>query len=141
VSIDYSKIKTIKINYFDNRARYVNPQLSPRLTDQFQQKISNQTKLTRVTSDDANYIVSGYVNNYNVSTSAISSQTAATNRLTVGVHLILNNTVDNKTQEFDISRDFDFSASLTITQAEGQLMDDIVKNLSDEMFNRIFSAW
>lgn len=134
-------VKTIKISYIENKARYINPQLSPRLSDQLQQRVSNLTRLIRTTDDDAHYQISGYISNYNVSTSSISSQQAATNRLTVGVHIVFINTLENKTQEFDISRDFDFSASLTLTQAEGRLTDDIIKNLTDEIFNRIFSNW
>jgi basic membrane lipoprotein Med (substrate-binding protein (PBP1-ABC) superfamily) len=141
VSIDYTKIKTVKINFIENKAPYKNPQLSPRVTDALRQKITSYTKLTPTQSDDASYIISGYISNYSVTTSAISGQQAAANRLSVAAHMTLLNTVDNKTQEFDVSRDFDFSASLSLTQAEGPLMPDIVKNMSDEIFNRLFSNW
>ncbi len=141
VSIDYSKIKTIKIGFFDNKARYINPQLSPLLTDRVQQKIVSQTKLTRTNNDDANLQISGYISDYSVSTTAISSTQATGNRLNVGVHLIVKNTVDNKTDEYDINRNFDFSANLSLQQAEGQLQDEILRNLTDEIFNRIFSNW
>lgn len=135
------EIKTVKLSYLDNRATYKSPQLSAKLTDALQQKITGQTRLTLTNSDNADYQISGYVSNYFVSTSGISSQQASTNRLTVGVHIDLLNTVDNKTQQFDISRDFDFSATITLQQAEPQLMNDIVKNVTDEIFNRLFSNW
>jgi hypothetical protein len=135
------EIKTIKVNFIDNRASYKNPRLSPALTEQLQQKIANFTRRTLVTTDNADYIISGYVSSYNVSTAAISSQQAAANRLTVGVHMILFNAHDNKTTEYDVSRDFDFSAGLSLTQAETQLGDEIVKNVTDEIFNRLFSNW
>jgi hypothetical protein len=135
------EIKTIKINGFTNQARYVNPQLSTRLKEAFEQKVLRQTRLTRTNSEDAHYKISGYISQYDVTTSGISSQQAATNRLTVGVHITLQNTLDNKTVEYDVSRNFDFPASLTLTQAESQLQDDILRNMSDEIFNRIFSNW
>ena len=50
-------VKTIKLGFIENRARYVNPQLSPKLNDKWQLKIASQTKLTRTTSDDAHYII------------------------------------------------------------------------------------
>jgi len=140
VSID-PKIKTIKIGFIENRATYVNPQLSPKLTDKLQLKIAGQTKLIRTNSDDANLQISGYISSYSVSTAAITTQQATANRLTVGVHITLKNTIDNKTQDFDISRDFDFSANLSLQQAEGQLLDEIIRTLTDEIFNRIFSNW
>jgi hypothetical protein len=135
------EVKTIKIQLFENRARYVNAQLSARLTDAFNQKVSRQTKLSRTNDDDAHYIVGGYISQYDVTTAGISAQQSATNRLTVGVHIILRKTLDNKTDEYDVSRSFDFPASLSLPQAEAQLLDDIIRNVSDEIFNRIFSNW
>ncbi|WP_243745561.1 LPS assembly lipoprotein LptE [Segetibacter sp. 3557_3] len=135
------EVKTIKIGFIENKARYVNPQLSPRLTDRLQQKIVNQTRLTRTNSDDAHYQISGYVSDYSVSTAGISNQQSATNRLTVGVHLVFRNTLTNKTEEFDLSRNFDFNANLSLTQAEASLNEEIIKNVTDEIFNRIFSNW
>jgi hypothetical protein len=77
-----------------------------------------------------------------VSTSAISGQQVATNRLTVGVHIsILNRLSQDRPKEFEISRSFEFSATLTLAQAEQRLLDEIVRNLTDEVFNRIFSDW
>ncbi|MFY7900449.1 MAG: LPS assembly lipoprotein LptE [Chitinophagaceae bacterium] len=141
VSIDYTKIKTIKIGFIENKARYVNPQLSPRVTDKLQQKIVSQTKLTRTNNDDAHLQISGYISDYSVSTAAISSTQATGNRLTVSVHLFVKNTVENKNEEFDVSRNFDFSANLSLQQAETQLQDEIVRNITDEIFNRLFSNW
>lgn len=135
------EVKTIKIGFIENKARYVNPQLSPRLTDRLQSKITNQTRLTRTNSEDAHYQISGYISDYSVTTSGISSQQAATNRLTVGVHLNFRNTLTNTTQEFDVSRNFEFGATLSLTQAEGALLEEILRNLTDEIFNRLFSNW
>lgn len=135
------EVKTIKINYIENKARYVNPQLSPQLTDAITQKISNQTKLTRTQNDDANWQISGTVTNYSVSFSAVSGSQTTQQNLTVGVHIVFRDNLKDKTDEFDISRDFPFSASLSLTQAEGTLQPEIIKNVSDEIFNHIFSNW
>lgn len=141
VSIDYNKYKTVKINFIENKARFVNPQLSPSLTDKLQQKILNQTRLTRTNNDDAHYQISGFITDYNVTTSGVSSQQSATNRLTIAIHIYLKNTVENKTDEFDISRGFDFDANKSIEQAYNSMKDEIIKNLSDEIFNKCFSGW
>jgi hypothetical protein len=135
------EVKTVRIDFIENKAPYVNPQLSPKLTDALQQKIAGQTRLTLTKNDDAHYQISGYISNYTVSTSGISNQQTNMNRLTVGAHIIFNNTLQNKVQEFDVSRDFDFNAQLTLQQVEAQLMNDIIKNLTDEIFNHIFSNW
>ena len=141
ISIDYTKFKTIKIGFFENKARIVNPQLSSQLTDKIQQKIINQTKLTRTNNDDAHYQLTGYISDYSLSTTGVSAQQAATNRLTVSVHIKLKNTVDNKENEYDVSRNFDFAATLSLDQAQAQLQEEMIRNLTDEIFNRLFSNW
>ena len=136
------EVKTVKVHYIENNARYINPQLSPQLTDKLQQKINNQTRLTPVQGDDAHYDISGYVSDYSVTTAGVSNQQAATNRLTVTVHIVFKNRIDEtKNFEADVSRNFDFSANLSVNQAEAQLGDVIIKNMTDEIFNRIFSNW
>ncbi|MGL5946898.1 MAG: LPS assembly lipoprotein LptE [Sediminibacterium sp.] len=137
-----AEVKTVKIGFIENRARYINPQLSPKLTDKLLVKITNQTKLTRTNSDDAHYVINGTITNYDPSqTVGVSAQQASTNRLTVTVHIILKKNLENKVEEFDVSRSFDFSANLTLQQAEGQLLDEVVRNITDEIFNHIFSNW
>jgi Lipopolysaccharide-assembly len=136
------EVKTARVNYIENRAPYVNPQLSPQLTERLRQKISNQTRLTLIQGDNADYEISGEIRGYNVTTAAISTQQATTNRLVVTVHVKFENRLDEKANfEADISRNFDFSANITLQQAESQQGDDILKNVTDEIFNRIFSNW
>ena len=137
-------IKTVNVHYIDNKAQYINPQLSPTLTDRLKQKVTRQTKLVQ-TNGDANLDIQGYVNNYSVTTTGVSSANGQTqtsiNRLTVGVHIIITNTLKNDTKEFDVSHSFDFSANQSLNQAEANLLDEMVRNLTDEIFNRVFSDW
>jgi len=140
-SIDPS-IKTVKIGYIDNKARYINPQFAAKLTDKIQQKIISGTKLTRTNNDDADYVINGVITTYDGSqTVGVSSLQANTNRLTITVHLTLKNNKINKLEEFDVSRSFDYPASQSFTVAEAQLADEAVKTLTDDIFNRIFSNW
>ncbi|MDP4285402.1 MAG: LPS assembly lipoprotein LptE [Bacteroidota bacterium] len=137
-------IKTFRVNYFENRARYVNPQLAPQLTESLKQKIIGQTRLRQTNNDDANYDISGYVSDYSVTTSGVANQAAGTNRLNVTFHLIFKNTVDpdpKKSFDADITTNYDFSAQLTLPQAEASIGDQIVKNVTEAIFNRIFSNW
>lgn len=134
-------IKTIKINFIENRAPYVNPLLSPRLTDRLRQKIVSQTRLAQTNNDNADWDINGYISNYTSSTSGISNQQVATNRLTVTVHVSVNDQKANKTQEYDVSRNFEYSATKSLTQAESELADEIIRGLTDDIFNRIFSNW
>src|SRR6266540_4009512 len=94
------EVKTFRVNYIENKARYVNPQLSPQLTDKLRQKITSQTRLTGVQGEDAHYDINGTVTGYNVTTSGVSTgtnssgttqQQASIQRLTVIVHLNFRN--------------------------------------------------
>jgi len=134
-------IKTVRVFYIENKARYINPQLSPKLSDKLRQKIINQTRLSQ-TNNDADFEISGYVSDYSVSTSGISQKQVASNNLNVTVHIIFKNKKDEKKNfEADITRNFPFSASKSLTQAETELNEQMITSLTDEMFNRIFSNW
>ena len=135
------EIKTVRVFFIENKARYINPQLSPKLSDKLRQKIINQTRLSQ-TNNDADYEISGYISDYSVNTSGISQQQVASNNLNVTVHIIFRNRQDEKKNfETDITRNFPFSASKSLTQAEAELNEQMVTNLTDEIFNRIFSNW
>jgi hypothetical protein len=135
-------VKTFRVNYLENKARYVNPQLSPQLTERLKQKIIGNTRLRQTNDDDAHYDISGYVSDYTVTTSGISGNTSELNRLNVSFHLIFKNTLDEKKNfETDVSNTFDFSGQKTLQEAESELNDDIVRNIVDAVFNKIFSNW
>jgi hypothetical protein len=140
VSIE-PEAKTVKVNYIENKARYVNPLLSPRLTENLRQKIVNQTRLSQ-TNGEADYEIFGTITDYSVSTSGISNQQVSTNNLNVTVSLIFKNKINEKKNfETSITRNFPFQSGLSLQQAEAQLADEILKNLTDEIFNKIFSSW
>jgi hypothetical protein len=136
-------IHTVKVNFIENRARYVNPQLSQRLTEKLRQKIVNQTRLNQTNNEEsADWIINATISQYDFSTSAISGQKEAGNRLTVAVHIvIIDQRADNTATQYDVSRNFEFSATQSIQQAETALADEMVRSLTDDIFNRIFSNW
>lgn len=138
------EIKTFRVNLFENKARYVNPTVAPQLTEKLKQKIISQTRLQQTNNDDAHYDISGYVSDYSVTTSGVANQSAGTNRINVTFHLIFKNTVDpdpKKSFETDLTSNYDFPASQTLQQAEAAKMDNIIKNVTDAIFNKVFSNW
>lgn len=138
-------IKTVKINLIENRAPYQNPQLSPSLTEQVKRKVTQQTRLTLLNpnADNADWEIGGQITDYSVSTTGVTSANgrsqASINRLTVTVHITINKR--SKVEEYDVSRSFDFDATRTLQQAESSLLDEMVRNLTDEIFNKLFSDW
>jgi hypothetical protein len=143
------EVKSIHLAYIENRARLVNPQLAPALNDAIRLKINNQaSKLAQIETSDADYDVTAYVSDYSYSTSGISNQHASSNRLTVTVHIVFKNNLDPTGKkvppanfESDVTRNFDFPATTSITDAETQLLPTMTSNLTDEIFNKLFSNW
>ena len=138
-------VKTVRIQFIENRAPYQNPQVSPNLTDRLKQKIINQTRLTQSNSEKVDWDISGEIRDYSVSTSGISSNDGQSqtsiNRLTVTVHIVLLDNIKTETKEFDVTRQFDFDANQSLQTAEARLLDEMIRNLTDEIFNRLFSDW
>jgi hypothetical protein len=143
------EVKSIHLAYIENRARLVNPALAPALNDALRQKINNQaSRLSQTQGTDADYDVTAWISDYNYSTSGISDQKASSNRLTVTVHIVFKNNIDPAGKkvapanfEADVSRNFDFPATTSITDAEQQLLSTMTSNLTDEIFNKLFSNW
>lgn len=136
------EVKTFRVNYLSNKAQYVNPQLSPQLTEKLKSKIIGNTRLRQTNSDDAHYDINGYVAQYYTSTTGISGNNASTNRLNISFHLVFKNTLDDKKSfEADVSTYVDFPATQSLSQAEANNSSKIVNNIVDEIFNKIFANW
>ena len=79
--------KTISIQFFPNRAQLVEPTLSPLFTDALRDQFVNQTNLELV-DRNGDLAFDGEIVEYRTSPVAIQGdQTAALNRLTIGVNV------------------------------------------------------
>jgi Lipopolysaccharide-assembly len=135
-------VKTFRVNYFENKAEYKNPQLGPAVTEKLKQKIIGTTRLRQTNNDDAHYDISGFISGYYTSTTGISGNNTSLNRLTATFHLIFKNTLDEKKNfEADVTYSVDFDANLSLSQVEQAKGDEIARNLTDAIFNKIFSNW
>jgi Lipopolysaccharide-assembly len=136
------EVKTFRVNYFENKAEYKNPQLSPRLTEKLKQKIIGTTRLQQTNGDDAHYDISGFVSGYYTSSTGITDNNTSLNRLTTTFHIIFKNTLDEKKNfEADVTYSIDFDANLSLSQVEQSKGEEIIRNLTDAIFNKIFSNW
>lgn len=135
--------KTINIHQLENTARNVVPSLSATLTDKVRKRILSQTGLKPVTSDEADYDISGTITAYEVTvTGAQGVQTASKNRLTLTIQVDFKNRLNEKadfSQSF--SRFSDFDASQMLQNVETRLIDDIGNQLADDIFNKAFVNW
>jgi hypothetical protein len=135
--------KNINFHTLENRARNVMPSLSATMTDKIRNRILTQTGLAPVTTETADYDLSGFISNYEVSvTSAQNTQTASLNRLTITIQVDFKNRKNPKTsftQSF--TRFADFSATQALQSVENRLIDEIGTLLADDIFNKAFVNW
>ena len=139
-----ASIKTYRLALIENRAPYVNPQLAPQLTDRLRQKINSQfSRLKPVQGEDAHYDIKAEIRDFRLVTSGVSGTQGSLSRLAVTVHINFKNSMTEGTKSFeaDVSRNFDFNANVSFDAAQAQLQSQIIQNMSDEIFNRIFSNW
>lgn len=135
--------KNINIHVLENRARNVVPTLSPALTSKIRSRILSQTGLSPVTTETADYDLSGTITAYEVTVSGVqNTQQATQNRLTITVNVNFKNRLDKKgdfSQAF--TRFADFPATQTLQSVEGRLIEDIGNQLADDIFNKAFVNW
>lgn len=136
------EVKTVSIDYFQNHATLVNPVLSQTITEALKDRFLSRTSL-KLIDEEGDLQFSGIITGYNTSPQAITSdQTAALNRLTVTVRVTFINTIDErKNFNTSFSRYVDYDSSLNLSDVEGSLMDEIVAELINDIFNRAVVNW
>lgn len=135
--------KTVNVHFIENKAPYNNPTLSQKLTQSLREKITSQTRLTQVNDDETDYTFTGDITGYAVSNAAVTNvEQTATSRLTITVKIDFKSKINPKndfSQSF--SRSADFPASQSINEVQDKLVDDINKQLVDDIFNKAFVNW
>lgn len=135
--------KTINFNTFENKARNIVPTLSATLTEKVRNRILSQTSLNPISNDNVDYEINGTIVNYDVTVTGVqNTQSASVNRLTIGVQVNFKNNLNPKASfQQTFSRFADFPANQTIQNVENQLIDEIGKQLADDIFNKAFVNW
>jgi hypothetical protein len=135
-------VKTFSVSYFQNRARLVNPNLSQQFTDGLQEKIIRQTSLNQI-GDNGDLEFSGQITDYDVKPMTIvSGDVAAQNRLTIGVKVKFTNNKDH-TQDWEktFTAYEDYNSNQTLSAVESSLVPEIIKKLTDDIFNASIANW
>lgn len=141
-SIDYTKIKTISLADFPNRAPLVYATLASEFSEGLKDEYSSKTALKMVESD-GDLQVSGAITGYNVISSGVnSSGTAAESRLQMTVQVKFVNKV-NSSENFD--RSFSayqvFSNEYTIDQVQAELNEQLMDDIINQIFNATVANW
>mgnify|MGYP000995960352 CR=1 FL=1 len=134
--------KTISVGFFTNNTTLGAPSLSQRFTEKLRDMVSQQTNLALM-KQNGDLQFEGYISDYNVSPVAIqSNDQAAMNRLTISVSVKYSNKFEAaKNFEQVFTRFADFKSTENIASKEPELVTEIYRQLTEDIFNRAFNNW
>ena len=141
-SIDYSQTKTIEIADFPIRSSYVWGPMGPIFNNQLKDVFANHTKLIQV-KRNGDLKIEGEITRYDqrnksVSSEGYSSQTELS--MTVNVRFTNNaNHSQDFEQQFSAQTTYENTQSLTSVQEE--LVTQMVKEITDQIFNATVANW
>src|SRR5699024_2085117 len=134
-------MKTVEIQHFENMASMVYPTLSQNFTEGLREYIRSNTRLSQV-REEGDAIFEGSITDYKIAPAAVEANTdrAALNRLSITVKVKYTNTRDDEgsfEESFIQYKEFDGDST---AQEEG-LYQEIIKMLTEEIYNRAFANW
>ena len=141
-SIDYSKTKTIQIAEFPNRSSYVWGPMAPMFNNQLKDIFANHTRLTQV-KRNGDLRIDGEILQYSQRNKSVSSEGySAQTELSITVNVRFTNTKNHKE---DFERQFTASATyettLPLSAVQERLVREMVKDLTDQIFNATVANW
>jgi len=135
-------VQTVSIQYLDNNADLVNPILSQITTERLKDKFIQETNLNLV-SEEGDFAFSGFITEYRVApvTAEQDAQTTL-NSLTISLQIKM---ICEKHEELNFDKRFtnfkNFDASANFSAEEENLVDEILENLINEIFNKAAINW
>ena len=137
-----SEAKTVSVQYITTKATNAPASLNQTITEGLKDAFLAQTNLD-LTENEGNLAFSGEITKYQVKPMAIkANEIAGQNRLTIGIKIKYNNSFDDK-QSFESSfnRYRDFDSSENLADVEDILIEEITKELIEDVFNKAFVNW
>ncbi len=141
-SIDYTKIKTISLETFQNRAAYQWGPMAQMFNQALNDAFVQQTKLVQVRNGgDLNF--AGEITSYDQFNKSISSDGYSSMvQLKMTVNVRFTNNVD---REKDFERSFsavrDFEASQSLESVQEELVTQMIKEIVESIFNAAVADW
>ncbi|WP_317897030.1 LptE family protein [Aurantibacillus circumpalustris] len=134
--------KTISVGFFTNNTSLGAPSLSQRFTEKMRDVVSQQTSLALMPKD-GDLSFEGYIADYAVTPVAIqSNDQASLNRLTITVKVVYFNKFDaTKNFEQNFTRFADYKSTENISAKEPELVQEIYRQLTEDIFNKAFNNW
>lgn len=142
-SIDYTKVKSIDIQNFQNQALDVYPTLAQYFNEYLRDFYTKNTKLQVVSNQASDLELEGEITRYYLMPLAVQENAyASQTRLTMEVRIRYRNNVnpdEDVEQTFSAYRDFD--SDQLFTSVQDQLIEELTKDIVDQIFNATLSKW
>ncbi len=134
--------KTLSVAALEARAPLCTPQSAQAVTEAVRNLMQAQTPLN-LASSDGDIAYEGAITGYDVQPVAIqANETAALNRLTITVSIQYTNKADSKADsDFTVSRFADYPSNQDLSAVEGALVEEIGKQLAQDIFDRTLGNW
>ena len=141
-SIDYTKTKTIQINDFPIRASYVWGPMAPMFNNALKDMFANHTRLAQV-KRNGDMKIEGEITQYSQRNKSVSSEGySAQTELSITVNVRF---VNNANHSLDFERQFTASQSYETTRSlnsvQEELVSQMVKDLTEQIFNATVANW
>ena len=135
-------VKSLSVEYFENKALKVNPSLSSSLSDALIEKYRKLTPLD-ILSEMGDMNVAGEIINYDTKPMAVTKdEQASQNRLTIVVKIYFTNKLH---PEEDFEKTFsayaDYDANEMLDAVEETLCEEIIEKLVEDIFNATVANW
>lgn len=139
---DVGDARTMSVELFQARAPLATPQSAQLFSETLRDLLLAQSPL-KLARGDGDLQYSGAIVGYDVQPVSIqASETAALNRLTLTASVNYVNTLDpKKNAEFTVSRFADYSSAQDLVSVEEQLVNEIAKQLAQDIFDRTIGSW
>lgn len=141
-SINYNETKTITISNFPIRANYVWGPMQAIFNNELKDIFANHTKLIQV-KRNGDLKLEGEITQYNQRNKSVSSEGySAQTELSMTVNVRFTN---NKNHKEDFEKQFTASTTYETTQSlnsvQEELVTEMVKNITDQIFNATVANW
>lgn len=141
------EVKTFQVNYFQNYAANtpgstVEPGLERDFKIALEELILNQTSLDLVRSN-GDLVFEGEITEFRISpTTSTANQTAAQNRLTMGVMVRYFNKMDEETDfEQRFSFYYDFPGTSLLSTVKDEALTEIFERITQDIVNKALADW
>ena len=136
-------IKTFSVQFFQNRAPLVNPNLSDKFTEDLKEKFRSRTSLDEIVDGEGHLNFSGEITGYQTKAMDITSNDiAATNRLTITIRVKFINELE---PDNDFDKSFsayeDFDSNNQLSDVETELVEKILEKIIDDIYNQSVVNW